>query len=1365
MTFTSFCLAVLLLAAGGRAAAAIKVWNGSVSRYWNTAANWTPSGVPVNGDDLVFPLVASDPIKINDITNLRVSSLSMNQGQDDHILQGNSITITNGITANSLSGNTVWINFAIQLGADQIFNHTPAGFGVLEVGGDINNNGHLLTMLGPAYTSLSGVLSGSGGLTLNGQVALNSANTYSGLTTVNGGIVVADNPSAFGSSAAGTVLNGGRFIVEGVTVANESLTNNSGLSVFVGVGTAGWGGNIMLNAGLEVFAHADNSMNLSGAISGTGDLTKTGSGTLTLSGANANTYVGQTFVDEGWLQLGKVGQVSIPGPVTIGSGPPERLSARLRYLAGASFAVAGGFTVNEASLLDLNGQSESFSLPGVPLTLNDGGDVQTGAGLLTLKAGSTVVVNPGTVGSSSITGRLGLDASLALGDNQTFNVGSGGAGIPLIISASMEATTARAANVVKTGPGEMWLNGANTFAGSLSVNDGRVTLGSSTAAGAAGGGVFVNNGGVLAMAASIGINGDPLTLNSTSPVPFTVVSGISDWDSTITLNRDTTINISSGASLGIYYGFAGSGRMTKIGDGLLQLRGSVGTTDTNTMTVAAGTLILDTTPSVQAIIGPLIIGDGIGGPDADVVRLLRNYQIGNNVSVTINSSGLLDLNGVSDGFRALSGSGHLELNGGLIAVNYPDATSTFDGVISGAGFFYKEGSGTLTLNGNNTLTGTTVLYADINVGYLGGTLLVNGSQPQSPVAISNGCTLGGSGVVGDITTPTGGTISPGASAGILTCGSVTLNSLTTFRVELNGATPGTGHDQLNCRGTVALGSATLNVSLGAFAPLAGQPLVILNNDGTDAISGTFGGLANGALVNAGGLSFRINYNGGSGNDVTLTLTNPPLGIVGMTVSSGNGNGVLDPNECNLLSVVLTNATGSTISGIQATLTSETPGVSVTQPFLNYAAVPAGSRRTNTLPFQLSTAPQFDRTTPVALTLHLQTASHGAFALPVVLVNTNLVGAALRTDNNSTASIPDSGSLNRTFVVSGVTSAISRVEISFYLTHASDDDLDIHLIGPDGTRVMLTTDNGLSGNNYGSGCSDASRTRFSDLAPTSITTSFAPFVGVFRPEVSLGSFANKIGAGVNGTWTLEIVDDSFTFSSAGTFNCASLFIYPVGDTQPGTGLCELCPATTISSVVGTGSPTHIGGVITNGAASACGTPKNCPGVLGTGPVAYEAHTFQGGLADACITATLTAAPGATLAGVVYSNSFNPANLCLNYLADAGATANPLYPVQTCSFNVRSNQTFVVVVSGSGAYSLAMSGGDCRPRLNALPAAGNNLVLDWTTAAPGYLLEVTNRIPSVPTPWPGLTNIPAVVNGRYQVTNSLSGSNQFHRLRRP
>ena len=90
-----------------------------------------------------------------------------------------------------------------------------------------------------------------------------------------------------------------------------------------------------------------------------------------------------------------------------------------------------------------------------------------------------------------------------------------------------------------------------------------------------------------------------------------------------------------------------------------------------------------------------------------------------------------------------------------------------------------------------------------------------------------------------------------------------------FRVELNGAMPGTGHDQLNVRSLVSLGGATLNVSVG-FTPEPGQSFVILNNDNTDAVSGTFAGLANGATLTAGGFTFLIRYTGSSGNDISVS---------------------------------------------------------------------------------------------------------------------------------------------------------------------------------------------------------------------------------------------------------------------------------------------------------------------------------------------------------------------------------------------------------------------------------------------------------------------------------------------------------------
>ena len=70
-------------------------------------------------------------------------------------------------------------------------------------------------------------------------------------------------------------------------------------------------------------------------------------------------------------------------------------------------------------------------------------------------------------------------------------------------------------------------------------------------------------------------------------------------------------------------------------------------------------------------------------------------------------------------------------------------------------------------------------------------------------------------------------------------------------------------------GTVTLGG-TLNATLGAgFTPVEGNSFVIIDNDGAEAVSGTFAGLAQGARVNLGGLNLSITYTGGDGNDVVI----------------------------------------------------------------------------------------------------------------------------------------------------------------------------------------------------------------------------------------------------------------------------------------------------------------------------------------------------------------------------------------------------------------------------------------------------------------------------------------------------------------
>jgi uncharacterized repeat protein (TIGR01451 family) len=96
-----------------------------------------------------------------------------------------------------------------------------------------------------------------------------------------------------------------------------------------------------------------------------------------------------------------------------------------------------------------------------------------------------------------------------------------------------------------------------------------------------------------------------------------------------------------------------------------------------------------------------------------------------------------------------------------------------------------------------------------------------------------------------------------------------------------------------------------------------------------------------------------------------------------------------------------------------------------------------------------------------------------------------------------------------------TETVLDVEVRLNITHTYDGDLDIFLIGPNGTRVELTTDNGDTGENF-------SATIFDDEAATSITAGTPPYAGRFRPE---GSLSTLDGLPSNGTWTLEVTDDA------------------------------------------------------------------------------------------------------------------------------------------------------------------------------------------------------------------------------------------------
>ena len=140
--------------------------------------------------------------------------------------------------------------------------------------------------------------------------------------------------------------------------------------------------------------------------------------------------------------------------------------------------------------------------------------------------------------------------------------------------------------------------------------------------------------------------------------------------------------------------------------------------------------------------------------------------------------------------------------------------------------------------------------------------------------------LKGTGSMKGVTLRGGGTIAPGNSPGVISTGDLAFEKGGIYEFEMAGDEVGK-YDQINVTGTVKLGNGTLKtILLDKFTPGQGKTYVIINNDGTDAVEGTFLGLAEGATVNLGDRGyFTISYKGGDGNDVVLT-TLPGVGKAG-----------------------------------------------------------------------------------------------------------------------------------------------------------------------------------------------------------------------------------------------------------------------------------------------------------------------------------------------------------------------------------------------------------------------------------------------------------------------------------------------------
>src|SRR5204862_470870 len=153
--------------------------------------------------------------------------------------------------------------------------------------GNATQNANTLTAGGTnATTTFSGVMSGTGGLTKagTGTLTLSGVNSYTGTTNVSAG-TVSVNGTAIADASNVTVGSGATFDLTG----SET------------VGSIAGAGNVTLAANTLTAGGSNASTTFSGIMSGTGGLTKAGTGTLTLTGANS--YTGTTNVSAGTVSV------------------------------------------------------------------------------------------------------------------------------------------------------------------------------------------------------------------------------------------------------------------------------------------------------------------------------------------------------------------------------------------------------------------------------------------------------------------------------------------------------------------------------------------------------------------------------------------------------------------------------------------------------------------------------------------------------------------------------------------------------------------------------------------------------------------------------------------------------------------------------------------------------------------------------------------------------------------------------------------------------------------------------------------------------------------------------------------------------
>jgi len=273
----------------------------------------------------------------------------------------------------------------------------------------------------------------------------------------------------------------------------------------------------------------------------------------------------------------------------------------------------------------------------------------------------------------------------------------------------------------------------------------------------------------------------------------------------------------------------------------------------------------------------LIANGGTNGGDGGYISITFGTA---HCRVEVFGNGIFDVgHGVNTAkIGSLEGDGKVFLGNNQLLVGLTDQATVFSGTMiedqndSGGSFGVIGGSITLT-GANHYTAGTVILDGNLIVNSRGGS-----GTGSGPVDVEAG-RLGGRGVIaGTVTVGTGtgagAALAPGRSLHridtLMILSALTFNADATYSFELDSSS--TIADSVVANGVTINNGAQFSANeTGNVSLPSGTEFTVINNTGSAAILGTFANLPDGGTITIGSNTFQANYEGGDGNDLTLTV--------------------------------------------------------------------------------------------------------------------------------------------------------------------------------------------------------------------------------------------------------------------------------------------------------------------------------------------------------------------------------------------------------------------------------------------------------------------------------------------------------------